>query len=105
MKKSKLPRDQVLVEASSAINGSRQTNYGNPEDNFLRIARVWNAYLKNIGIVKPGDRILSNADTAAMMILMKTGRLANSIDHKESWVDIAGYAACGFESSQKLDSE
>lgn len=104
-RKLKGPRAQVLDDAAAAVNGERQLNYGQPEDNFLRIARLWNSHLKNVGIIKEGDRLLSNADVALMMILMKGGRLANTINHPESWTDIAGYAACGNETAQNIATD
>ena len=36
---------------------------------------------------------------ANMMILLKVARLKSSPSHKDSWVDVAGYAACGAECS------
>jgi hypothetical protein len=36
------------------------------------------------------------------MALVKIARLANSPDHMDSWIDIAGYAACGGEIAAKL---
>lgn len=30
-------------------------------------------------------------------ILLKVARLANMPAHKDSWIDIAGYAACGYD--------
>jgi hypothetical protein len=32
-------------------------------------------------------------DVASMMILLKTARLGNNLDHRDSVVDICGYAA------------
>jgi len=36
-------------------------------------------------------------DVAQMMVLMKIARLENSPTHMDSWIDVAGYAACGGE--------
>lgn len=81
-------RKECLEEANRIVNGDRQENYGNPESNFEKIALFWKDYL-GYGVTA--------ADVACMMVLMKVARLRNKIDHQDSWVDIAGYAANGCE--------
>jgi hypothetical protein len=41
------------------------------------------------------------ADVAAMLALLKIARLQQSPNHRDSWVDLAGYAACGAECGLK----
>lgn len=90
---SKNTRSSVLVEADTIVNGARADEYGGPEDSFQKIASLWTAYLSSMN-----EQVnISAADVACMMILLKIARLANSPDHRDSWVDIAGYAACGAE--------
>ena len=84
-----MKRKELLEEAAKITNGERQEHYGTPEDNFARIAALWNAYL--------GKPYLAVQDVAAMMILLKTARIASDPKHLDSWVDIAGYASCGGE--------
>lgn len=81
-------RTELLNKALEIVNGARQENYGSPEQNFARIAAFWTLYLQ---------RHITPADVAIMMILMKTARLQNNIEHEDSWIDIAGYAANGVE--------
>jgi hypothetical protein len=85
---------KALLEEAAATLEARGKPYGGAEDNFERIARLWNAHLANRynahAILK-----LDPWDVALMMILLKTARLANDPYHRDSWVDIAGYAACG----------
>ena len=81
-------RATVLEEAQTIIYGDREKTYGRPSKNLDAIANLWNAYLDAIG-----GRELSNKDVAAMMILLKTARLANDPTHRDSIVDICGYAA------------
>jgi hypothetical protein len=50
---------------------------------------MWNAFLE---ARTSGDE-LNAKDVASMMILLKTARLANNPDHRDSVVDICGYAA------------
>lgn len=94
-------RKQVLDTAAAAVTVHRNRSYGPPEQNFARIARLWNIHLINRGIVADSDGpALTVADVALMCILLKVGRLAEIEDHLDSWTDIAGYAACGAEISQ-----
>ena len=93
-------RQEVLDAASAAVNGSRDADYGKPEDNFSRIARLWNGHLINIGLIQPSpqkDGYLEPSDVAVLLLLVKVARLAETPNHRDSWVDIAGYAACGAE--------
>lgn len=92
-----------LLETAIETVAGRGLNYGRPEDNFLRIARLWNVHLLNRhGEGFGGDTTvalptLDAIDVALMMDLMKTARLENSPTHMDSWIDKAGYAACGGE--------
>lgn len=85
-------RTSVLNEANNIVNGARNKAYGSAEDNFQNIADLWNAYLQ---------AAITTVDVANMMALMKIARLKHSPDHRDSWVDIAGYAACGAECGLK----
>lgn len=80
--------ETILEEAEKAVNGPRQENYGHPAINFTRIAEYWTIHL---GSKLNGASILPE-DVATMMILLKVARLANSPNHRDSLVDIAGYA-------------
>lgn len=82
----------VLEEAQALVYGDRQRDYGHPRDNMRAIALHWNAYLKARGISQP-DRLLQTEDVAAMLILMKVGRLASGRMKRDTVADIAGYAA------------
>jgi hypothetical protein len=81
-------REQVLDEAKSYIMADRNQDYGTPEQNFTDIAEFWTTYLGHP--VQPHD-------VAAMMQLMKISRVKTNPNKRDSWVDGAGYAACGFE--------
>jgi hypothetical protein len=91
-------RAEVLDAAGKAVNGSRDVAYDKPENNFKRIANLWNAHLLNRGIITEADSvIISPGDVAIMLGLVKDGRLAGNMGHLDSWIDKAGYAACGAE--------
>lgn len=92
---------EVLDRAIEAV-ADRGLNYGAPEDNFVRIARLWNAHMHNRGI---GTNVsLDATDVATMCALLKIARLQHQPDHMDSWVDLAGYAACGGEIAVKSNT-
>lgn len=87
-------RRKIIEDALSVIDtGDRQLNYGKPEDNFSRISMYWNDFC--------GISRLKSYDVAIMMILMKISRLQNTPNHRDSWLDIIGYAACGWQCAEK----
>lgn len=84
-----MTRKQILRRAEECVLGQRETDYGKPEDNFATIARLWSAYLKDKHYIMPKD-------VAIMMCLLKVARIkAGGTD--DSYVDLAGYAACAGE--------
>jgi hypothetical protein len=86
-------RSQILTDAEKLINGDRNNAYGPPSQDFERTAIMWTAYLD-------GRKILEAHDVAAMMALLKLSRLSWQPDNRDSWTDLAGYAACGYETTQ-----
>jgi hypothetical protein len=81
-----------LLDAAKAAVADRGLNYGSPEDNFGRIAELWQTHLRNRG---QREIMIQDFDVAMMMVLMKVARLENDPSHLDSWTDVAGYAACG----------
>lgn len=86
------PRQRLLEEAMKITGQDRNKAYGNPEDNFTNIANLWNAYFD--ASQPNGSRDCTASDVANLMILMKVARLSTNLGHRDSAVDIAGYAAC-----------
>lgn len=87
-------RSDVLATAERLVNGDRDQAHGHPAHTFGVIADFWTVFLSaRFGL----DIVLDGHDVAAMMILMKTGRLVSNPKHADSWIDVAGYAACGAE--------
>jgi hypothetical protein len=82
----------IAEEALSIVAGKRRQDYGTPERNFTRIAALWNAHLQNLGIIDGVGRRLHPEDVSTLMILMKVARLAETVDHRDSIVDLVGYA-------------
>ena len=87
------PRIDALREAARIISGDRNKSYGDPEDNFERTAKIWSVIL---GVD------ISNEDVAMMMVGLKMARYANKGNFQpDTWIDIAGYAGCGYEVGQR----
>lgn len=81
-------RSYILREAERCVCGHREQDYGSPEDNFKIIAHLWSAYL---------DHSVTPLDVAMMMSLLKVARIRSGNGTMDSFIDLAGYAACGGE--------
>lgn len=81
-------RAEILHTAEQCVCGHRETDYGSPEDNFGMISKLWVAY-KGVEF--------SPLDVAMMMALLKIARIKTGTKTEDSFVDLAGYAACGGE--------
>ena len=92
---SKITKADLLIMSIDAV-ADRGLNYGSPEDNFNRIAILWNAWLEiRYGIKNAVYFQLDAIDVAQMCSFIKDARIANQPNHLDSWIDKAGYAACG----------
>lgn len=81
-------RAKVLSEAEQLINGDRAQAYGDPETNFGRLAQLWAPIL--------GAEI-TPTQVALCLTQLKISRLINTPDHRDSYIDAAGYIALGAE--------
>lgn len=82
------PREHMLDEAKAIVTRSRTQQYAPPDQDFRNIADIWSVLLK-VGV--------SPEQVAQCMVALKLCRLIHTPAHKDSWIDIAGYAACGYE--------
>lgn len=78
------PTENILTEAERIVYGDMERTYGTPAKNLNQIARLWSAYL---------DTEITAHEVCDMMMLLKLARLQNNPEHRDSLVDIAGYAA------------
>ena len=74
----------ITDEAQAIVNGERRQDYGDMAESFERIAGFWSAYL---------GKHVDSLDVAKMMILLKVSRAKHN-NHRDSYVDIAGYVEC-----------
>lgn len=84
-------RPEILDKAKSCVCGQRENEYGSPERNFQRIAELWTAYFGR------EDVVFTPVDVSMMMSLLKIARIKSGNATDDSFVDLAGYAACGGE--------
>jgi hypothetical protein len=83
------PRVEALRQAALLIDGERNGQYGEPTDNFGRIAAMWEIIL---GVP------VSKEDVAMCFVATKIARYASKSGfNPDTWIDIAGYAGCGYE--------
>lgn len=91
-------RSDILDQAKKCVCGQREQDYGTPESNFQLIADLWTDYLyPTLGYPKKDAYGIKSEDVAMMMALMKIARIRNGGGSGDSFVDLAGYAACGGE--------
>lgn len=85
------PREKVLFEAAELITGDRNKTYGSPTQNFQNTADIWNVVVGHKLTEK-----LTATDVANLMIGLKLARMVAN-PTRDNFVDIAGYAGCGWE--------
>jgi hypothetical protein len=90
-------RTELLAEAETLVNGERDNQYGDPRDDFRKTAGMWDIYLK--AVYKERSTLLPH-DVAALLCMLKISRIAWSPDKRDNWVDLAGYAACGWDCAE-----
>lgn len=76
--------ESIIDEAKVIVAGDRASDYGDANESFSRIAKLWSAYT---------GTTISPWDVAQMMILLKVSR-AKTSRKRDTLVDIAGYAEC-----------
>ena len=98
-----MARSEILEAAHDCVCGKREQDYGKPEDNFNTIGLLWSVYLNaahpEYTKAFPYNGITAK-DVATMMALLKVARIATG-SSPDSFVDLAGYAACAGEISAR----
>jgi len=93
---TEITRKSILAEAERCVCTDREQQYGTPENNFARIANLWNAY-------KPCG--FTAHDVGVMLALLKIGRIASGQIKADNYIDLAGYAACAGELAAMGDAK
>ncbi len=79
------PASDILVEALRITSGDRQNQYGPPDQDFARTAKMWSA-LKGVEF--------TTEEVASFLCCVKLSRNTHQ-SKRDNWVDLAGYARCG----------
>lgn len=103
-------RKKLLDLAETLVNGDRNRQYGDPNSDFFKTAQLWETYLNGVAerqnvevtevlgdLASPLPILIEPHDVAVLMILLKVSRLTWTPDKEDTWADIAGYAACGWD--------
>ncbi len=80
----------ISEEAAAVVAGDRADDYGDVNESFARIAKLWSAYT---------GTTINPWDVAQMMILLKVSR-AKTSTKRDTLVDIVGYAECAGQLKQ-----
>ena len=95
--KEKHTRASILNEAKRCVCGQREQDYGSPENNFRLIASLWEPYIRTRCVKDGADVSIRPEDVAMLMALLKIARICSGTGTADSFVDLAGYTACGGE--------
>lgn len=76
------------------MHGERDAAYGAPTQNLANTAEMWTAQLRHK--LRAGA-VVEPHEVAALLISLKLARLVASPGKRDNWLDVAGYAACGWE--------
>ena len=83
-------RSDIPKEAAELIDGDRNREYGDPREMHQRAADIFNAYCET-------RSPLTAYDVAMILLSVKLARLSHMPDHRDSYVDICGYAGIAYE--------
>jgi len=81
---SRKKASELLKHTEELINGPRSKDYGEPQQSFEQIAKLWSTYLHHE---------ITVTDVGMMMILLKVARNGRGRNKPDNFVDICGYAA------------
>lgn len=83
-------RADLLAHATALISGVRDADYGPPTEHHAATAAIWSALF---------GHPFTAADVCRAFIADKLVRLGTTPGKRDSWSDVAGYAACGWENA------
>lgn len=87
---SSVATTETVLEEATRIHKDRGSNYGHPSEHFARTVGQINALFAH-KLREP----FQPHEWAQMMVCDKNARLVKNPNHRDSWVDIPGYANCG----------
>ena len=79
---------EILQKTAETV-AERGACYGESDESLKTIANYWRLYFNT----KQSPHMLDARDVAIMMLLLKIARSGASPDHRDHYIDMAGYAA------------
>ena len=101
--------ESILDEAARIVEGDRNNVYGHPLDDFTAVGKQWAIYLTrwldthHPGLLNGPIPDIPPSVVACLMIALKINRVMKTLGHRDSLVDIAGYARCSDMCAQEQD--
>src|SRR5689334_9048258 len=83
--------ETILETAGRLTSKDRNDTYGHPLDDYTCTAALFTAVLRHAGKLREGA-VIEPELAQLLMIQVKASRLAQNLRHRDSLVDIAGYA-------------
>lgn len=104
-------RGDLLDEAKVLIDGDRNAQYGDPNQDFRRTGILWSTYLHGVlerklaeaglEVIPELEEIIATLvdpwDVAWMQVLLKSSRSTVSPFKRDHYTDGAGYCGCGWD--------
>jgi hypothetical protein len=90
----------ILEEAAEITSKDRQQVYGHPRQDFQKTVGMWNAVFER-KLVEPFDE----RDFCVAMMCVKMSRLQKTPEHRDSLLDIVGYARCYEMVQESMDAD
>lgn len=90
-------REELLDAAKEAVTKHRNNEYGPPTQDFQRTVDMLNVLGFKFEYSEGITTGLSSHHVAMIMICLKLSRLSWDPYKEDSWLDVAGYASCGWE--------
>ena len=97
--KEEMSKVEILEHMKEKLK-DRGQDYGDVTENHQRQIDMINPYLSHVLGVPVN---LTASQMATIMLLVKIGRLCENKNHLDTWADLIGYAACGYEMISKGD--
>jgi hypothetical protein len=83
--------ETILETAGRLTSGDRNKSYGHPLDDYTCTGALFTALLQHAGKLREGATIEPEL-AQVLMIAVKLSRLSGNLTHRDSLIDIAGYA-------------